>query len=243
MSSDEAGATLDEKRRRRFQIAVENFIDLYKFIMVLAIGNCVRTLAQRQIQPNLQNHNGLQLNLSTVSVHDGFMFAFVMIFISRWFLGDLTYWKSYSQRNTQIQVTDALNLLINSFVLTYMSFFIGYTYLIACMALFLLVSELAWGLLRWIEGQFRSSDGPLPVEINLGFAVSLLTIVVVLVLVLGGQIPARFPDGAELSASQNFIIVIIFAANNCGDLLVNGRRYLGASENSWGRLTFHRNSE
>ena len=234
MNSTPDPVDCDDRSHRRFCIAVENFIDLYKFIMVLAIGNCVRSLAQRQIQPDINNGNGLSLNLDSVSMHDWFMFAMVLIFIARFFLGDLSYWKSYTTKNSQVQITDAINLLINSFLLTYMSFFIGYTHQIFFMICIVLALEIAWAVFRWIEGRFRTSEGELSQEINLGLIVSFVTIVVVVFLGLFGHLPLNPPNGAALTQTQKWIVVLILFANNLADLVVNGGRYMGANENSWG---------
>jgi hypothetical protein len=236
MTDKDANSTVDDNAYKRFCIAVENFVDLYKFIMVLAIGNCVRSLAQRQIQPLVSSNNGLTVHISTVSLFDWMMFVSVLIFIARFFLGDMGYWKVYGQKNRRLQVSDVINLLVNSILLTYLSFFIGYTHMLAFVILLVLVTEILWAALRGVEGIFRKTEGPLSPEIGLGLAVSFFTVFIIFILMGSGRLPTSLPDGVELTSSENWWILGVITFNNMLDLVVNGGRYLGVREHSWGVL-------
>jgi len=241
-AANDAGNDAAKKaaNERRFHIAVENFIDLYKFIMVLAIGNCVRSLVQRQIQLSHGSQNELSMTLINASLYDWLMFAMVLVFIARFFLGDMAYWKDYTARNKQVQITDALNLLVNSFALTYLSFFIGYTHVLACLILAVLIAEVGWALLRLIEGHFRTTEGSLSPEVELGVLVSVFTIVLVLALALADVLPSNLPSGQPLTNGEKWWILGVLGLNNVLDLYVNGGRYLGAREGSWGAVRFEK---
>jgi hypothetical protein len=58
---------------QHFKDAVETFVDFYKVVMALAIGNCFRSLVQRQMAGNFGRYDIL-------------MFPVVLVFISRFFM-------------------------------------------------------------------------------------------------------------------------------------------------------------
>ncbi len=237
MSEEPQAQSLEDLRHNQeshapqlFRDAVDTFIDLYKIIIALAIGNCFRSLAQRQIQFKLDSPGGYAVKLENVGWYDSLLFLVVLIFIARFFFGDMAYWKAYRHRKRgRIAISDALILLVNAFALTYMSFFIGYNTIVGIIILAVLAADVCWAVVGIRFGASKATENARS-AVRLGVANSFLTLVVVGFLTILGVFPHHWQELQHLSKNANLALLLVLAGNTALDLAINGGRYLGRTD-------------
>ena len=206
--------------QQHFRDAVDTFIDFYKVVMALAIGNCFRSLAQRQTA------GGLDL-------YDLLMFPVVLIFIARFFFGDMAYWKAYKHRKSgPILKSDAVILLVNAFALTYMSFFVTDNAVTTIVIFSVLTGDVLWALVGAISRKSAPAEKAFS-EVRLGVMTSAATLFTFLVVAIVEKFPHRWHDLQHLPNGGKLSILLILACNTVVDLSINQRRYLGRSQKQW----------
>ncbi len=205
---------------QHFKDAVETFIDFYKVVMALAIGNCFRSLAQRQMAGN-------------VGRYDILMFPVVLVFIARFFFGDMAYWKAYKhRRNGKILKSDAVILLVNAFTLTYMSFFVGDNAVVVVVIIAVLTADVLWALVGLIFGKSAATEKAFS-EVRLGVMISACTLIVFLALGILEKFPHTWHEMQQLPDNGKLSILLVLFFNTLADLSINQRRYLGRTQKEW----------
>ncbi len=231
-------ADITEEQEQRFKNVQENFQTLHGFVMVLAIGNVIRQFAGSQIGSS--NNSPSPVNI----VFNGDEFwssLIVLILIVRFFLGDRTLIKNYKAADSKsIFSVDMVNILVSSFALAYVSFFVTYPAYAYCLVALLMLSEIVWWIIRnvikWtliITNYFTKSTINLSAReshgVDLAQLVSLVTIAFLLFYSrdnidlnnLGSWVNLTF------TAENLLYLKFIFLANMVGDLICRGPYYLG----------------
>ena len=222
----------------------ENIQTLHGFIMVLAIGNAIRELAQRHSRILDED---ISLITPEISSEIFWSFAIGLIIIFRFFLGDRLYIKRYEPNNMSLFIVDMLNIFISAMLIAYMSFFVtkpGYMFLIITI---LMVAEVIWwafrNFLSYIASISQSTKPNIPVDekfgINIGTVISIITI---LALAIRGHIigvnistdiqATLIETKALFSSSEVKWLIHIYAANTLADLFIKGPSYFG-SPSKW----------
>lgn len=219
----------------------ENIQTLHGFIMVLAIGNAIRELAQRHSKILEDN---ISLITPEISYEIFWSFAIGLIIIFRFFLGDRLYIKRYEPNNMSLFIIDMLNIFISAMLIAYMSFFVtkpGYMFLIITI---LMVAEVIWWAFRNLLSHMSKSIKPnIPVDekfgINIGTVISIITILALAIRghIIGINISSDIQDTlveakALFSSSEIEWLIYIYGANTLADLVIKGPSYFG-SPSKW----------